>query len=117
MLFNPEGRGLRKVMRERDEKVIRILWREARATSDLVKETGLRREDVLRILGELHEQGVVDVTEDYTMGSRRDIWSAKFDEAGFRRLMVRRILRSLLEDWPEAKDVIIELLGEAGRGP
>jgi len=52
------------------------------------------------------------------MGKRREVWSARVDEPGLRRLTVRRVLRSLLEDWPETKDVIIELLGEAGRrGP
>ena len=98
--------------------MLRALWRADQPTSDIVRETGLRRGEVLRVLGELHERGLVSAAEDYTMGKRREVWSARVDEPGLRRLTVRRVLRSLLEDWPETKDVIIELLGEAGRrGP
>lgn len=99
MLFNADGRGLRKVIRDREERVLRVLWRGEASTGDLVEATGLRREQVLRILFRFMELGVVGHRDDYTMGAHRDIWTAEVDEAGFRRLVARRVLRSLLKDW------------------
>jgi len=111
MLFNADGQGLRKVIRDREEQVLRVLWRGEASTGDLVEATGLRREQVLRILFRFMELGVVGHQDDYTMGPRRDIWTAKVDEAGFRRMVARRVLRSLLKDWKDeaAEEIITEI--------
>jgi len=118
MIFNPKGTGLGKVLRPREEQVLRRLWTGPGSTNELVQETGLRRDDVHRILGDLRENGVVDVREDYTMGPLRDVWNAVYDEPDFRRWMVRQVVRSMLDDWPEAREVlkeeVQELIKEAG---
>lgn len=112
MIFNPDGAGLGKVLRPREEKVLRCLWVGPKSTSELVDETEMRREDVQRILGDLREDGVVDVREDYTMGPIRDVWSIKYNEPDFRRQVVRQILRSMIDDWPEAREVLQEEIQE-----
>lgn len=108
MYFNVEARGLGKVMRDREEQVLRLLWKGPATTGDIVEATGLRREEVLRILGEFHEQGIVTAREDYTMGAPRTVWSAVFTEAEFRRWIAHQVLSSLLDDWSEAEDAVIE---------
>jgi len=120
VIFNPDGAGLGKVLRPREEQVLRSLWMGSRSTNELVQETGIRREDVHRILGDLFEEGVVDVRADYTMGPLRDVWSVRYNEPDFRRRVVRRVVRSMLDDWPEAREVlreeVQEMMREAG-GP
>ena len=115
MLFNADGQGLRKVIRDREEQVLRVLWRGEASTGDLVAATGLRREQVLRILFRFMELGVIEHRDDYTMGPRRDIWTAKVDEAGFRRMVARRLLRSLLKDWKD--EVAEEIITAIKRRP
>jgi len=115
MLFNADGKGLRKVIRDREEQVLRILWRGEASTGDLTEAAGLRRDEALRILSRFTEQGIVTVKEDYTMGPRRLLWTAKVDEAGFRRLVARRVLRSLLRDWGD--DAAEEIVAAVKRRP
>jgi len=115
MLFNADGKGLRKVIRDREEQVLRALWRGEASTGDLVEATGLRREQVLHILFRFMELGIVAHRDDYTMGPRRDIWTAKVDEAGFRRMVARRLLRSLLKDWKD--EVAEEIITAIKRRP
>lgn len=111
MLFNPERIGLGKVMRDREEQVLRLLWKGEATTGDLVEATGFRREAVLRILVRFVELGVVSCRDDYTMGPLRDVWSVKVDEKGFKMMVSRRMLSSLLDDWPEeAADEFVEEL-------
>jgi len=120
MIFNPDRTGLEKVLRPREEQLLRSLWAGSKSTNELVKETGLRRDDVHRILGDLRESGVVDVREDYTMGPLRDVWSAVYDEPDFRRQIVRQVVRSMLDDWPEAREVLkeeVQTLIKEAKGP
>ena len=120
MRFNPDMPGLLKVLREDEEKVFRALLNGEVATNDLVrsmrnKADGLSRGDVTRILNRLKEMGVAEREDDYTMGPLREIWRAAMEESGFKRIMSRRILRSLLDDWPEAMDEAREMTKGAER--
>lgn len=115
MIFNPDGAGLGKVLRIREEEILRRLWVGPRSTNEIVDETGLRRDDVHRILGDLRENGVVDVRADYTMGPLRVVWSAVYNEPDFRRQIVRQVVRSMLNDWPEAQGVLREEVQEMMR--
>lgn len=115
MLFNADGKGLRKVIRDREEQMLCLLWNGEASTGELVEATGLRRERVLRILFRFMELDIVGHRDDYTMGPRRDIWTAKVDEAGFRRMVARKVLRSLMKDW--AGEAAEEIIREIKRRP
>ena len=120
MIFDHERSGLRKVLRSQQEQVLRCLWVGPKSTNELVRETGMRREDMNRILGDLHEEDVIDIKADYTMGPLRDVWSAKYSEPDFRRLIVRQVVRSMLDDWPEAREVLkeeVQTMMKEGKGP
>jgi len=54
------------------------------------------------------DEGAVGYTETTGKGGHRRIYSAKDDEAGSKRYMVKKVISKLLETWPEATREAIE---------
>jgi hypothetical protein len=48
------------------------------------------------------DEGALSYTETTGKGGHRRIYSAKYDEAGSKQYMAKKIISKLLETWPEA---------------
>ena len=113
MQFNPDGLDLAKIWRIRTRELLGLILQGETSTEDICTGTGLSREKVLRVLGELQEQGFVEARDDYTMGPHRVMWSSVTDLMGIRKKITRKVLLGLIDEWGgELLDVIEELLAE-----
>jgi len=112
--------GLRKVLREYEEEALRYFWglegggAGSREVWTHVNEAlrGIRtvsRASIISFLNHMSEQGVLEYEEVTGKGGRRRIYTAKLDEGGFRKAVVRAVLDSLLRDFPhETMETILE---------
>ena len=62
-----------------------------------------------RVWWVLTDRGKADLEEITGKGGHRSIYTAKYNEAGTKRHMAKKILSKLLETWPEATKDTIEI--------
>jgi len=65
----------------------------------------------------MSEQRVLEYDEATGKGGRRRIYTARLDEDGFRKAVVRAVMESLLRDFPrETMETILETWAKERRG-
>ena len=76
----------------------------------------ISRASIINFLNSMVDEGAVEYTEITGKGGHRRIYSAKYDEAGSKRYMAKKIISKLLETWPETTREAIEAIkGEQGK--
>jgi len=112
--------GLRKVLRDYEEEALRYVWglegggagsREVWIhVNGALKGRTISRASVISFLNHMSRQGVLEYEEVTGKGGRRRIYTAKLDEGGFRKAVVRAVMDSLLRDFPhETTETILEI--------
>jgi DNA-binding PadR family transcriptional regulator len=126
--FDIDEEGLRKVLRDYEEEALRHLWsldgrgagsREvwAHVNEALRGTRTVSRASIISFLNEMSDQGVLEYEEVTGKGGRRRIYTARLDEGGFRKAIVRTIMESLLRDFPrETMETILETWAREKRG-
>jgi predicted transcriptional regulator len=106
------GEGLAMVLKDYQEVALRYLWRLdgegassrdvwVQVNEDLTGKRTISRASIINFLNSMVDEGVLNYTETTGKGGHRRIYSAKYDEAGFKQYIAKVVLGNLLRDFPE----------------
>ena len=119
-ILDPTASGLSKVLRDYQQEALRFIWKSegkgltSRMVHSNVKERldggkSISRASIINFLNAMVDEGVLDYVEETAKGGYRRVYSAKFDEAGFKRSLAESFILSLMKDFPlETSGVIKE---------
>ena len=118
-LFDPSKTGLRKTLREYEELALRYIWEIGKTgagsgqTWDAVNERlgedkTISRASIILFLNRMVDQGVVSWRDATGKGGHHRIYYTKLDESEYRKYLVRTIIESLMQDFPEEAQEIID---------
>ncbi len=104
--------GLEMVLKDYQEAALRYLWRLdgggassrdvwVQVNEDLRGKRTISRASIINFLNSMVDEGVLSYTETTGKGGHRRIYSAKYDEAGFKEYIAKEVLGNLLRDFPE----------------
>jgi hypothetical protein len=110
--FDAAKSGLGTFLKDYQELALMYLWRldgEGASSHDVwvqvnkdLKGVGsISRASIINFLDAMVDDGVLSHTETTGKGGHRRIYSAKYDEAGFKEHIARVVVRNLLRDFPE----------------
>ena len=105
------GEGLAMVLKDYQEVALRYLWRLdgegassrdvwVQVNEDLMGKRTISRASIINFLNSMVDEGVLNYTEITGKGGHRRIYSAKYDEAGFKQYIAKVVLGNLLRDFP-----------------
>jgi hypothetical protein len=106
------GEGLAMVLKDYQEVALRYLWRLdgegassrdvwMQVNEDLMGKRTISRASIINFLNSMVDESVLNYTEITGKGGHRRIYSAKYDEAGFKQYIAKVVLGNLLRDFPE----------------
>ena len=106
------GEGLAMVLKDYQEVALQYLWRLdgggassrdvwVQVNEDLIGKRTISRASIINFLNSMVDEGVLNYTEITGKGGHRRIYSAKYDEAGFKQYIAKVVLGNLLRDFPE----------------
>jgi hypothetical protein len=106
------GEGLAMVLKDYQEVALRYLWRLdgggassrdvwVQVNEDLTGKRTISRASIINFLNSMVDEGVLNYTETTGKGGHRRIYSAKYDEAGFKEYIAKVVLGNLLRDFPD----------------
>ncbi len=106
------GEGLAMVLKDYQEVALRYLWRLdgegassrdvwVQVNEDLLGKRTISRASIINFLNSMVDEGVLNYTEITGKGGHRRIYSAKYDEAGFKQYIAKVVLGNLLRDFPD----------------
>ena len=121
-VLDPKASGLGKVLREYQREALRFMWKSegkgltSRIVHSHVNERlnggkSISRASIINFMNAMVDEGVFDYVEETGKGGYHRVYSAKLDEAGFKRSLAESFVSSLMKDFPEeTKTVILEYL-------
>jgi len=106
------GEGLAMVLKDYQEVALRYLWRLdgggassrdvwVQVNDDLTGKRTISRASIINFLNSMVDEGVLNYTEITGKGGHRRIYSAKYNEAGFKQYIAKVVLGNLLRDFPD----------------
>lgn len=106
------GEGLAMVLKDYQEVALRYLWRLdgggassrdvwVQVNEDLKGKRTISRASIINFLNSMVDEGVLNYTEITGKGGHRRIYSAKYNEAGFKQYIAKVVLGNLLRDFPD----------------
>ena len=112
LTVDTSGEGLAMVLKDYQEVALRYLWRLdgegassrdvwMQVNEDLLGKRTISRASIINFLNSMVDEGVLNYTEITGKGGHRRIYSAKYDEAGFKQYIAKVVLGNLLRDFPE----------------
>lgn len=121
VVFDTNEKEFGTILKDYQEISLRYLWRlDGRGASsrdvwvnvnkELMGKGSISRASIINFLNYIVDEGALDYTEKTGKGGHRRIYSAKYDEEGFKEFMVKKIMSKLLETWPEATLKVIDTI-------
>ena len=119
--IDPTKTGLRKTLREYEELALRYIWENGeegatsaptwRAVNERLGEgKTISRASIIFFLNRMVDQGVLSWRDATGKGGQHRIYVTKLDEIEYRRYVLRTVVKSMMEDFPEqTKEVLREL--------
>ena len=112
LIFDPEGDGLAKVLKDYQIEALRIVWAKgdegfiSREVWQQVNQTlkGIRtisRASIINFLNDMVDEGVLDYRRESGKGGYHRVYTPKMDERSFKKYIVETVVKSLLRDFPE----------------
>jgi hypothetical protein len=112
LTVDTSSEGLEMVLKDYQEAALRYLWRLdgggassrdvwVQVNEDLKGKRTISRASIINFLNSMVDEGVLNYTETTGKGGHRRIYSAKYDEAGFKEYIAKEVLGNLLRDFPE----------------
>ena len=118
LTFDPKAEGLSKVLRDYQEEALRFVWRsEQGVNSRLVwlqvneafgDEKTISRASIINFLNGMVDEGVLDYEEKSGKGGYHRVYLPKLDEGGFKKAMAKSVISSLMRDFPEETNEVLE---------
>ena len=111
--------GLRMILKDYQEAALRYIWRLGgegassrdvwvQVNEDLKGEGTISRASIINFLNVVVDEGVLNYAETTGKGGHRRIYSMKYDEAGFKEYVARKVMGKLLRCFPEETRKAIE---------
>lgn len=125
VVFDTGMDDLRTILKDYQESALRCIWSlddgesaSSRnvwiyANKDLMGIRTISRASIINFLNEMVDEGALDYKEESGKGGYRRIYSANYDEAGFKEYLAEKIISKLLGTWPEAT---VKVIDEIKRG-
>jgi len=121
VVFDTKGDGFRTVVKDYQEVALRYLWRLdgggassrdvwVNVNKDLMGKSTISRASIINFLNSMVDEGALGYTEITGKGGHRRIYTARYDEAGSKEYMAKKVISKLLETWPEATRKAIEAI-------
>lgn len=112
LTVDTSSEGLEMVLKDYQEAALRYLWRLdgggassrdvwVQVNEDLKGKRTISRASIINFLNSMVDEGVLNYTETTGKGGHRRIYSAKYNEAGFKEYIAKEVLGNLLRDFPE----------------
>ena len=112
LIFDPEGDGLAKVLKDYQIEALRIVWAKeeegviSREVWQHVNEAliGVRtisRASIINFLNDMVDEGVLDYRRESGKGGYHRVYTPKMDERSFKKHIIETVVKSLLRDFPE----------------
>jgi len=116
--------GLRMILKDYQEAALRYIWRLGgegassrdvwvQVNEDLKGKGTISRASIINFLNVVVDEGVLNYAETTGKGGHRRIYSMKYDEAGFKEYVARKVICKLLSYFPEETRKAIEGSGRA----
>ena len=108
------------VLKDYQEVALHYLWRINKGASsrdvwmqvneDLDGKRTISRASIINFLNAMVDESVLNYTEITGKGGHRRIYSAAYDEAGFKQYVAKVVMNNLLRDFPdETRKVLSEI--------
>lgn len=124
--FDTKEEGFRTVVKDYQEVALRYLWRLdgggassrevwVNTNKELVgtPRGSISRASIINYLNDMVDEGVLSYTETTGKGGHRRIYSQKYDMAGTKHYLAKKVISKLHETWPEAtREVIGAIKGD-----
>lgn len=121
VVFDTNEKEFGTILKDYQEVSLRYLWclggkgassRDVwvNVNKELMGKGSISRASIINFLNSMVDEGVLNYTERTGKGGHRRIYSSKYDEAGFKGYMTKKIISKLLETWPEATREAIEAI-------
>ena len=120
--FDPSESSLRKTLREYHELALRFIWEVGgeganssavwRAVSQRLGEgKSISRAAVILFLNDMVDEGVLGFRDATGKGGHHRVYVAKLDEKGYRKYLLRTVIDSMMQDFPEETREVIREYG------
>ncbi len=119
LIFNPEKKGLTKILRDYQQEALKSLWKnsEKGLTSREVHEYVSRKIDgsisrasIINFLKVMADEGVLDYEMHPGKGGMRPIYTPRMNESEFKIHVAQTIIASLVKDFPEETKIAFSQL-------
>jgi predicted transcriptional regulator len=121
LTFDPAGKGLEKVLKDYQEEALRFVWKTdveglssrqvwTRVNEVLPGGRTISRASIINFLNAMVDEGVLNYTETTGKGGYRRIYSPRLDERAFRKHIAETVLKSLLGDFPQETEEVVQEL-------
>ena len=118
-VLDPKASGLSKVLKDYQREALRCIWKSesmgltSRMVHSYVNERldggkSISRTSIINFLNVMVDEGVLDYVEESGKGGYHRVYSAKLDEAGFKRALAESFVSSLMKDFPEETRGVIK---------
>ena len=119
--FDPSKPKLRKILKEHEELALRYFWDEKaeeggskdvwpNVNERLGEGKSISRATIINFLQAMSERGVLNSRMESGKGGYHGIYSQNMDEKEFQKYVLRTIITSMYEDFPEStREVLREL--------
>ena len=118
-VLDPKASGLSKVLKDYQREALRCIWKSesmgltSRMVHSYVNERldggkSISRASIINFLNVMVDEGVLDYVEESGKGGYHRVYSAKLDEAGFKRALAESFVSSLMKDFPEETRGVIK---------
>ena len=119
LILDPKASGLSKVFKEYQREALNFIWKNegkgltSRMVYSYVNDRldggkSISRASIINFLNAMVDDGVLDFVEETGKGGYHRVYSAKLDEAGFKRGLAESVVSSLMKDFPEETRKVIQ---------
>jgi len=116
-LLDPTEEGLRKIHRDYEVLALHAVWNSSggilsREIWNEVRkqmENPVSRSTIIKFLQEATDRGIIRYDLETCKGGHRRRYYTEMNEEEYREHIVRVVLESLLDDFPETKEVVQEI--------
>jgi Fe2+ or Zn2+ uptake regulation protein len=110
IVFDTSQTGFQAVLRDWQIKVMHIVWNNSKGinsrmvwqkANQVLKGETISRASVINFLEDMREMGVLRGVEETCKGGHRWVYYPAMDEDVFKMFIVKRMIASLMESFPE----------------
>ena len=119
LIFNPEKKGLTKILRNYQQEALKSLWKNSEkglAPSEVHEyvsrkiDGSISRASIINFLKAMADEGVLNFKERTGKGGHHRVYTPRLNESEFKTYVAQTMIASLLKDFPEETKTAISQL-------